>query len=70
MCRKVPAEIPIKKIDTLYDKIKLLAIPESEMGQEPTPTKAVIRLTVGKQKRPAPEEGQEPVKGPKMIEID
>jgi hypothetical protein len=48
MCRKVPPEMNIKKLDQLYDKVKLQALPDEEESKAVKETKAVIRLTIAK----------------------
>lgn len=69
LCRKVPAEVPVKKLDQLYEKVKLITKPDEE--KEEKETKAVIRLTINKQKPKEPEEGEPPVqKASAMVEID
>ena len=70
LCRKVPPEVAVKKIETLYEKVKLLVKPKLGEGEQEKETKAVIRLTVLKKKRPEPEEGEERQPGPSMVEVD
>lgn len=43
MCRKVPSELAINKVDTLALKIKMLPRPEKVNYDKPT--QAVLRLT-------------------------
>lgn len=70
LCRKIPPEVAVKKVDTLYDKVKLLVKPKLPEGETEKETKAVIRLTIIKRKRPEPEEGEEPLPGPSVVEVD
>jgi len=42
MCKKVPSDLGINKVDQLHLRIKLLPRPE---GAEERPTSAVLRLT-------------------------
>ena len=44
--------------------------PQEPEKKEPKKLGAVIRFTIKKMQRPEPEEGEEPVKGPYLIEID
>lgn len=43
MCKKVPAEIGVNKIEQLHNKVKLLC-PPSGAGQKPEA--AIVRLTI------------------------
>lgn len=43
MCKKIPAELGLKKIDILHEKIKILRPPQDA---SPKAAGAVVRITV------------------------
>jgi len=43
LCKKIPPEIGVNKIDTLHNKVKLLS-PTVYMKEQPKPEAAVLRL--------------------------
>lgn len=47
ICKKVPSECELRKIDKLHEKVKLMAPPVNEEGKEPEvkPDACVVRLT-------------------------
>jgi hypothetical protein len=49
MCKKVPPESDVKKIEKLHERVKLLAPPNPM--PEPKPNAAVIRLAIPKDNR-------------------
>jgi hypothetical protein len=63
ICKKVPSDVVHTKIDTLHNKVRILA-PSSALVQKPLG--AVVRLTVAT--RPATEDDPEPKES--FVEID
>ncbi len=49
MCKKVPPESDVKKIEKLHERVKLLAPPNPM--PEPKPNAAVVRLAIPKDTR-------------------
>jgi hypothetical protein len=47
LCKKVPPECDVKKIERLHDKVKLLNLPAA--AKEPKPQSAVVRLSIAVQ---------------------